>query len=96
MTPRTEGLSTTQLASLLATQTSTDLQAIDALTLSERQWLESAIRKQDKGSNPLLLGAIRLKQRYSLKPCYAQSHLKSLSCWVSFAASRPVNLGIAA
>ena len=94
MTP-TAQLSSTRLASLLQTQISTDLQAIDALTLSEKQWLESAIQTQAKGSNRLLLGAIRLRQRHSLKPCYAQAHLKDLRCWTAYAASRPVALGIA-
>ena len=83
------------LALLLGTSDATDLQAIDALTPFEKQWLASAIFKQDKGSNPLLLGAVRLKWQHLQKPCLAQSHLKDLRSWTAYAASRPVALGIA-
>ncbi len=86
-------LSTSELASLLGTTCSTDLQAIDELPPSDRQWLESETLRVDTRWRRRLLGGLQLRREFLLNPYYAQSHLKSLSSWVNIAARQPVAMG---
>jgi hypothetical protein len=86
-------LSTSELARLLGSTKSTDLQAIDELPLSERQWLESETRRTDKRWRRRLLGGVQLKQQFLRKPYYARSHLTDLQSWVNIAAGQPVAMG---
>lgn len=87
-------LSTQELARLLMTQDASDLQAIEDLPESDRQWLESAIRTGKEGSLSLLLGGIRLRHQFLLNPYPARSHITDLPSWVAVARSQPVALGI--
>ena len=82
MIPPNDPLSTPELARKLGTQNSNDLQAIDDLTLSERQWLESEMQARDNPLRRPLLAAIRLKRECSLAPYYARSHLTELAHWL--------------
>lgn len=93
MNPSATRLSTTELANLLGTTCPTDLQAIDALTPSDRLWLESETLRTDSRWRRRLLGGIQLQQQFSRAPYAARSHLKCLQSWVNIAAGQPVAMG---
>ena len=80
-------LSTAELAKLLGTNHSMDLRAIDDLSLSERQWLESETLSADHHWRQRLLAATRLRLRHLLAPCEARSHTKDLQSWLHYAMS---------
>ena len=83
-------LTSREIAQLLETNATRDLEAIVALAPSDRAWLLQAICLGSFGSPAALLAGVRAQRRFLDKPFYAREHIKTLPCWVAVARSAPL------